>query len=214
MSRNWCRPSVYSFSQGLAVHPPSAGQPVSQSAWLATCKRGTRHEVSLNASPRRRPSRGISWLEQEAERRLLGGNNGQGHLSCVAALPFAHNGSRGWREGVGGLASGGFLLRSLLSGDTSVPHNGPFVPSLLFFFFLPTFNPSSLLLFLPLVSVPPQTPLRENKNKKKTQLKLQLFIPLPSTPVSPPPSGPQDPIWRPGRFSRVAHLAPKNSPPF
>lgn len=91
---------------------------------------------------------------------------------------------------------------------------GLLCPRCFFFFFLPTFNPSSLLLFLPLVSVPPQTPLRENKNKKKTQLKLRLFIPLPSTPVSPPPSGPQDPIWRPGRFSRVAHLAPKNSPPF
>lgn len=48
-----------------------------------------------------------------------------------------------------------------------------------FFFFLPTFNPSSLLLFLPLVSgPPPQPPLRENKTKtKKTQLKVRLFIP-------------------------------------
>lgn len=62
--------------------------------------------------------------EQEAERRLLG-NNGWGHLSCVAALPFAYNGSRG-------PASGGFLFGPLLSGDTSDPYNGAFVPTSLF----------------------------------------------------------------------------------
>lgn len=89
----------------------------------------------------------ISWNSMSRSRRQRRGcwrNNGRGHLSCVAALPFAYNGS-------GGPASGGFLFSPLLSGDTSVPHNGPFVPSLLFF--LPKFNPSSLLLFLPLVSV-------------------------------------------------------------
>lgn len=59
------------------------------------------------------------------QRRGCWGNNGQGHLSCVAALPFTYN-------GFGGPASGGFLFSPLLSGDTSVPYNGPFVPSPLF----------------------------------------------------------------------------------
>lgn len=82
---------------------------------------------------------------QSRSRRPRGGcwgNNGQGHLSCVAALPFAYNRS-------GGPASAVFHFSPLLSGDTSVPYNGPFVPSR----FLPTFNPSKLLLFRPLLSV-------------------------------------------------------------
>lgn len=120
---------------------------------------GTSHGVSRKVSGNVGPHAGraerlvqseaVSWNFQSRSRRQRGGcrgNNGLGHLSCLAALPFAYNGS-------GGPASSGFLFTPLLSGDTSVPYKGPFVPSSLF---LPTFNPLSLLLFLPLVSVSPR----------------------------------------------------------
>lgn len=84
---------------------------------------------------------------QSRSRRHRGGcrgNNGRGHLSCVAALSFAYNGF--W-----GPASGGFLFSPLLSGDSSGSYNRPFVPPPPHF--LPAFNPPSLLLFLPLLSV-------------------------------------------------------------
>jgi len=70
----------------------------------------------------------VSWnssAEAGGREEAAGGNNGQGHLSCVDALPFTYNGTRG-------PASGGFLFSPLLSGDTSGPYNRPFVPSPLF----------------------------------------------------------------------------------
>lgn len=72
-----------------------------------------------------RPSHGMSKVGAGGREEAAVGNNGPGHLSCLAALPFAYNGS-------GGPASSGFLFTPLLSGDTSVPYKGPFVPSSLF----------------------------------------------------------------------------------
>lgn len=99
---------------------------------------------ALNDLPGLRPSRGIPKSEQEAERRLQG-NNGPGHLSCVAALPFAYNGL-GVRPAVAFFSLPSFpgKLLSLTKELLSPLH-----------FFWPTFNPLSLLLFLPLVSVSP-----------------------------------------------------------
>lgn len=91
-------------------------------------------KVSGNAGPhagraeRLGQAEAVSWNFQSRSRRQRGGcrgNNGPGHLSCLAALPFAYNGS-------GGPASSGFLFTPLLSGDTSVPYKEPFVPSSLF----------------------------------------------------------------------------------
>lgn len=100
---------------------------------------------ALNDLPGLRPSRGIPKSEQEAERRLQGK---QWPRTSVmrGCTPLCLQWS-------GGPASGGFLFTPLLSGETSVPYKGAFVPSPLFFW--PTFNPLSLLLFLPLVSVAP-----------------------------------------------------------
>lgn len=99
---------------------------------------GTSHGISRKLSRNAGPHTGradrlgqaeaVSRNFQSRSRRQRGGcrgNNGPGHLSCLAALPFANNGS-------GGPASSGFLFTPLLSGDTSVPYKGPFVPSLLF----------------------------------------------------------------------------------
>lgn len=83
--------------------------------------------------------RGVS-LGMPAEpggRERAAGKQWARHLSCVAALPSTHNGARR-------VASGAFLFRAFLSGDSSAQNNGSFVPSLL----LPTFNPSNLLRFL------------------------------------------------------------------
>lgn len=127
----------------------------------AGTSQGVSRKVSGNAGPHAgRAERlgrveAISWNFQSRSRRPRGGcrgNNGPGHLSCLAALPFAYNGS-------GGPASSGFLFTPLLSGDTSVPYKGPFVPSLLF---LPTFNPLSLLLFCLLFLF-----LQENKTQRR-----------------------------------------------
>lgn len=85
---------------------------------------------------------------QSRSRRQRGGcrgNNGPGHLSCVAALPFAYNGL-GVRPVVAFFSLPSFpgKLLSLTKELLSPLH-----------FFWPTFNPLSLLLFLPLVSVAP-----------------------------------------------------------
>lgn len=100
---------------------------------------------ALNDLPGLRPSRGIPKSEQEAERRLQG-KQWPGTSVMRGCTPLCLQWS-------GGPASGGFLFTPLLSGETSVPYKGAFVPSPLFFW--PTFNPLSLLLFLPLVSVAP-----------------------------------------------------------
>lgn len=100
----------------------------------AGTSQGISQKVSRNAGPheghaeRLGQAEAILWNFQSRSRRQRGGcrgNNGPGHLSCLAALPFAYNGS-------GGPASSGFLFTPLLSGDTSVPDKGPFVPSSLF----------------------------------------------------------------------------------
>lgn len=100
----------------------------------AGTSQGISRKVSRNAGPhagradRLGEAEAVSWNFQSRSRRQRGGcrgNNGPGHLSCLAALPFAYNGS-------GGPASSGFLFTPLLSGDTSVPYKGPFVPSSLF----------------------------------------------------------------------------------
>lgn len=85
---------------------------------------------------------------QSRSRRQRGGcrgNNGPGHLSCVAALPFAYNGL-GVRPVVAFFSLPSFpgKLLSLTKELLSPLH-----------FFWPTFNPLSLLLFLPLVSASP-----------------------------------------------------------
>lgn len=97
-----------------------------------------------------------------------GGNNGQGHLSCVAAIPFAHNGSRGWRKGVG-VASGGFLL------SPSPPFRGHFclsqwafcaLAAFFFFFFCQRLTLPACSFFCLLFLRPPPQLLSARKQKQ------------------------------------------------
>lgn len=85
---------------------------------------------------------------QSRSRRQRGGcrgNNGPGHLPCVAALPFAYNGL-GVQPVVAFFSLPSFPGKLLsLTKELLSP----------LYFFWPTFNPLSLLLFLPLVSVSP-----------------------------------------------------------
>lgn len=118
-----------------------------KASWTAPTGRGCLMEFQSRSRRRRRDC----W-----------GNNGWGHLSCVAALSFAYNGS-------GGPASGVFLLAPLLSGDTSVPYNGSFVPSPLFFCQRLTLQACS---FFCLLFLFPQ----ENKTKSKPRLFIHLFL--------------------------------------
>lgn len=163
-------------------------------------KRRTRREVLLNASPRRRPSRGISWREQEAARR----KQWSGTSVMRGCTPLRLQWVRGVEEGCGG---GQRWLSS-----PSPPFRGHFCPSqwafcaLAAFFFCQRLTlPACSFFCLLSLHPPPQPSLRENKNKtkKKTQLKLRLFIP-PLLLVR------CHPMWQLVGFSGVAHLAPKD----
>lgn len=125
-------------------------------------------------------------------------------------------GAWGW----GALASGGFLLRSLLSGDTSVPHNGPFVPSPLFLRQRLTLPACSFfcLLFLS----PSDPPLRENKNKtKKNAVETATIHPpplhrrrVPGIQSGEPVVSVESPTWRRKTVRHVeaaSHHAPVTS---
>lgn len=107
-------------------------------------RQGTRGERrgALNESHRRRPSHGIPEPEQEAERRLLG-KQWPGTSVMRGCTPLRLQWVRGTSQ---------WWLSFL-----SPPFRGHFCPLQWAFCplpaFLPKFNPSSLLLFLPLVSV-------------------------------------------------------------